>query len=103
MKQSGVKVGSEAQDTVDIRQQLSDMMIRDMNAEIDRDTIRRFRLGQRIIQTEYGPEWTYFVDANNKVVDENGFRLDNDGCPTHERGTFREAGHGVHSQDPTAG
>lgn len=65
-------------------------MIREMLAEIDADTIRRYRRGERIIQTEWGPQWTYFVDANNKVVDENGFRLDNDGCPTQERGTFRD-------------
>jgi predicted GNAT family acetyltransferase len=72
----------------DARQQLSDMMVKDMIAEIDADTIRRYKLGQRIVQTEHGPEWTYFVDANNKVVDQNGFLLDNEGCPTGQRGTF---------------
>lgn len=81
-------MASEARGIDDIRQQLSDTMIREMNAEIDRDTIRRFRNGERIVQTEHGPVWTYFVDANNKVVDENGYLLDNDGCPTGQLGTF---------------
>ena len=78
--------GENAED--DIRQLLSDVMIREINEEIDRDTLRRFGLGQRIVQTEHGPVWTYFVDANNKVVDESGILLDNDGNSTGQRGTF---------------
>lgn len=78
--------GENAMD--DVRQRLSDMMVKEMLAEIDADTIRRFKRGERIVQTEHGPVWTYFVDANNKVVDENGFLLDNDGNPTSQRGTF---------------
>ena len=72
----------------DIEKQLFDAHIREMNAEIDRDTILRYTRGERIIQTQHGPVWTYLVDANNKVVDEKGFLLDNNGQPTAQRGSF---------------
>jgi hypothetical protein len=43
-------------------------MIREMNAEIDRDTIRRWNDGHRLIRTETGPEWVYVVDENNRQI-----------------------------------
>jgi len=61
-------VDLEAQETNDIRQQLSNTMIREMNAEIDADTIRRFNNGERLIRTETGPEWIYVVDENNQMI-----------------------------------
>lgn len=67
---NGVKVDLEAQETNDIRQQLHDEMVREMNAEIDRDTIRRFNNGERLIRTETGPQWVYVVDENNRVIED---------------------------------
>lgn len=58
----------EAQEANDARQRLSDIMIREMNAEIDADTIQRFNRGDRLIRTEHGPEWVYLVDQNNRHV-----------------------------------
>jgi hypothetical protein len=56
------------QEINDVRQRLADEMIREMNAEIDRDTIRRFNNGERLIRTETGPEWVYVVDENGKMI-----------------------------------
>lgn len=51
-----------------IQQQLFEIMIREMNAEIDADTIRRFNRGERLICTEHGYEWVYVVDENNQQI-----------------------------------
>lgn len=52
----------------DIRQELSDAMIREVNAEIDIVTFRMFDRGERIILTESGPEWVHVVDADDRLI-----------------------------------
>ena len=56
----------------DIRQILSDMAIKEMLAEIDADTIRRYERGHRCVPGPNGPEWVYYVDDNGQHVDEKG-------------------------------
>lgn len=64
------------QDELDVREVMRDEIIREMLAEIDRDTFRRLRNGERIVDGPHGPEWVYFVNRDGKVVDENGKLLD---------------------------
>ncbi len=92
MLQNGVKVDLDRPAINDIRQQLSDAAIKDMLSEIDADTIKRFSRGERLLPLEGGGHvWSYLVDANNKLVNEHGYLLDNDGNPTQQLGTFRGA------------
>ena len=80
------------QEEYDVRQQLSDTIIKEMLAEIDADTIKRYRRGERLIPTtDGGHVWSYLVDSMNRVVDQNGYLLDNEGNPTPQLGTFRGA------------
>jgi len=53
----------------DIRQTLSDKLAREINAEIDADTIKRHRRGERLVPDGRGSyEWVYIVDeAGNPV------------------------------------
>lgn len=54
---------------MDIRQQLSDMAIRDIHAEIDADTIKRWSRGERLIPDGRGSyEWVLFVDSNGNAT-----------------------------------
>ena len=56
----------------DVRQILSDQAIRELVAEIDANTMNRIGKGQRLVQTENGLEWCYFVRADGRPVDEDG-------------------------------
>lgn len=50
-----------------------DAEIRSINAEIDADTFRRFARGERLVPDgQGGYAWAYIVDAQGRVVDENG-------------------------------
>ena len=60
----------------DARKRLSDDLIREMNAEIDRDTIARWNRGERLVKWADGYHWTYITNKDGKVVDENGKLLD---------------------------
>ena len=48
------------------------MAIKEMLAEIDADTIRRYERGHRCVPGPNGPEWVYYVDDNGQHVDEKG-------------------------------
>jgi len=62
---------------MDIREELANNCIKEMLAEIDADTIRRYKLGQRLLPVQGGGhEWFYIVNSDGKVVDENGKILD---------------------------
>ena len=60
------------------RQQLSDALIKEMLEEIDRDTIARYNMGQRLLPDPLGGHtWFYITDGNGKVIDSE--KLDENG------------------------
>lgn len=53
----------------DIRQQLSDMAIREIHAEMDFDCMRRHARGERLMHDGRGGyEWVYIMDAAGSPV-----------------------------------
>ena len=58
----------------DYRQQLADSLVKEMLDEIDADTIRRYKLGQRLLRVG-SYEWFYIVEDKGNIIlntDENG-------------------------------
>ena len=57
-------------------QKLSDKLIRELNDEIDTNTIKRYKRGERLIGTNHGYEWVYVVDQNgNQITDDTQLKI----------------------------